>query len=71
LLTGFIHCGDLQLQQITITENILTLALVATHFDDTLRALTSEANRRRLTPKADGRGLTSEAYGRGLTSKID
>jgi hypothetical protein len=56
--TGFIRYGDLQLQQITVTENILTLALVASHFDDSLRALTSEANRRRLTPKADGRGLT-------------
>jgi hypothetical protein len=42
LVTGFIGYGDLQLQQITITEIILTLALVASHFDDSMRALTDE-----------------------------
>jgi hypothetical protein len=43
---------------VTVTENILTLLLVASHFDDSLRALTSEADRRKLNPKADGRGQT-------------
>jgi hypothetical protein len=40
-----------------VTITMSTIALVASHSDDSLRALTSEADRRRLTPKADGRGL--------------
>jgi hypothetical protein len=50
--------------QVTIT--VSTIALVASHFDDSVRALISsdsEADWRRLTSETDWRGLTPKANG--------